>query len=250
MKTKKALLIDADIVIFQHACTNQVRYDWDEDVYSEVITPEEAIEEMKLFINNLRVATETEESPPLFCFSKGKSFRYDVLPSYKHNRKDKERPVLLETLKDYIKEHYRVLEREGLEADDIIGILGSKYPDKYIIATLDKDLAQIPEVWNYNWRTGVMESFSLEEADRFFWTQILTGDPTDGYSGCPQIGSKRAETILEGVTSEKEAWEAIVEAYEARGLTEEDALVQARVARILRHTDFDEVNERVILWTP
>jgi DNA polymerase-1 len=45
-------------------------------------------------------------------------------------------------------------------------------------------------------------------------------------------------------------WEAIVEAYESKGFTEEDALVQARVARILRKDDWDFDNNCHKLWTP
>ena len=251
MKQSKVLLVDADILIFQHACTNQIVYDWGDGIESEVLTPEEAVEEMELFIENLKVVTETTESPPLFCFSKGRSFRYDVLPTYKHNRKDRERPILLETLKAHIRRNYRTLEKEGLEADDLLGILGTSYPDRYIIASIDKDLRQIP-TWNYNWRTGVMDSFSLEEANRYFFMQVLTGDPTDGYKGCPGIGPKRAEKILEGVNvlDEKEAWRVVVEAYASKGLTEEEALQQARVARILRHTDYDLEKDEVVLWEP
>lgn len=248
---EKVLLIDADIVIYQCACTNQIRYDWDEDTYSEVLTPEEAIEELKMFINNLRVVTETENTPPLFCFSSGRSFRHDVLPTYKYNRQDQERPALLDLLREFIETHYRTLRKDGLEADDIMGILGSAYPDRYIIASIDKDLRQIP-CWNYNWRTGVMDSFSLEEANRYFFTQVLTGDSTDGYRGCPGIGPKRAEKLLQDVDvlNEQEAWKVIVEAYASKGLTEEDALQQARVARILRNTDYDVEKEEVILWSP
>lgn len=97
-----------------------------------------------------------------------------------------------------------------------------------------------------------MDSFSLEEANRYFFMQVLTGDPTDGYKGCPGIGPKRAEKILEGVNvlDEKEAWRAVVGAYASKGLTEEEALQQARVARILRHTDYDLEKEEVILWEP
>lgn len=250
--SKRSLLIDADILIFQHACTNQVRYEWDEDTVSEVVTPEEAIDEMEMFITNLRVVTETEETSPLFCFSKGRSFRYSVLPTYKHNRKDRERPILLETLRKHIIDNYDVRARNGLEADDIMGILGSKHPDKYILATLDKDLRQIPYVLNYNWRTGEMCSFNEEEANRYFFMQVLMGDPADGYKGCPGIGPKKAEKILEDVDvmNETEAWATVVETYVSKGLTEEDALQQARVARILRHTDYDARKREVILWSP
>ena len=58
-----------------------------------------------------------------------------------------------------------------------------------------------------------------------------------------------AEKILKQA-EQKECWGLIVEAYEKAGLTEEDALVQARVARILRHGEFCTKKEEVNLWNP
>ena len=52
------------------------------------------------------------------------------------------------------------------------------------------------------------------------------------------------------VLDEKEAWQVVVETYASKGLTEEEALQQARVARILRHTDYDVEKEEVVLWKP
>jgi hypothetical protein len=43
-------------------------------------------------------------------------------------------------------------------------------------------------------------------------------------------------------------WDTVVEAYEKAGLTEDDALVTARLARILRAEDYDGVN--IKLWEP
>ena len=42
--------------------------------------------------------------------------------------------------------------------------------------------------------------------------------------------------------------DTVVEAYEKAGLTEDDALVTARLARILRAEDYDGVN--IKLWEP
>ena len=75
--------------------------------------------------------------------------------------------------------------------------------------------------------------------------QTLTGDVTDGYKGCPGVGEKKAETILK-----KGTWEEVLKAYEAAKLTEQDALQQARVARICRVEDFNYKLGDVNLWTP
>jgi DNA polymerase-1 len=44
------------------------------------------------------------------------------------------------------------------------------------------------------------------------------------------------------------AWGAIKFAYEEQGLTEDDALLQARLARILRWDDWDNENGVPRLW--
>ena len=74
--------------------------------------------------------------------------------------------------------------------------------------------------------------------------QTLTGDSTDGYSGCPSVGDKTARKIL----GDNPTWGDVISAYEKRGLTEQDAMVQARVARILRFKDYDFVKHQPILW--
>ena len=75
----------------------------------------------------------------------------------------------------------------------------------------------------------------------------MAGDQTDGYSGCPSIGVKRATTIFE---NKGYSWKAVVETFEEKGLTEEDALINARLARILTSDDYDFERKRPILWSP
>jgi len=68
---------------------------------------------------------------------------------------------------------------------------------------------------------------------------------TDGYSGIPGIGVKRAAAILEknGCT-----WETVVNAFAEKNMTEEDALMNARLARILTKELYKD--GRVIPWHP
>jgi len=76
--------------------------------------------------------------------------------------------------------------------------------------------------------------------------QAVAGDSVDGYSGCPGIGPVRAERMLK----DQPDWAKVVEIYESKKLSADDALVQARVARILRFGEYDQVTETVKLWTP
>ena len=119
---------------------------------------------------------------------------------------------------------------------------------------IDKDLRQVPGLHinyqhardNGNWEP---ETVTEEAANRFHMFQTLTGDAVDGYKGLPGCGPKGAEKILGDVTGDL-MWSLVLQAYEKAGLTLEDALIQTRVARILRHGDYDYARKEVILWSP
>ena len=86
-----------------------------------------------------------------------------------------------------------------------------------------------------------------EEGARWHLIQTMAGDNTDGYAGVPGIGVKKAEKIFaeKGYT-----WKAVVETFEEKDMTEEDALVNARLARILTTDDYDHDKREPILWQP
>jgi DNA polymerase-1 len=150
-------------------------------------------------------------------------------------------------LKQWLREHRPVIEWPTLEGDDVCGILATEpYKGKRTVASIDKDLANIPGTL-FNPRTEATHQITEESARIWHLMQTLTGDPTDGYKGCPGIGEIKAAKLLgeHGLS-----WSAVVYAYESKGLTEADALVQARVARILRHTDYNRDTGEVTLWCP
>ena len=182
--------------------------------------------------------------------SESKCFRYDVLPSYKHNRANIARPILRSELNHYVKGAYSCKQKPNIEGDDVLGILATQFPGEYIVCSLDKDLNQIPG-WHYNWGKDFPVYYvTPEEGDLFFYRQTLTGDTQDGYKGCPKIGKQKALKLLPQGESQSTYWDIVVEQYELKGLTEADALQQARCARILRNTDWDFNAKEVILWTP
>ena len=78
--------------------------------------------------------------------------------------------------------------------------------------------------------------------------QLMLTTAVDNYPGCPGVGPVKAAGILAGNATS--AWSRIVAAYHKKGLTEDDALVQARIARICRASDYDFSAKSVRLWTP
>jgi DNA polymerase-1 len=129
-----------------------------------------------------------------------------------------------------------------LEADDLMGIMATQgRVENPIIVSEDKDLLTIPGLL---WRQETLHTIEEHEADQNWLRQTLSGDPTDGYPGCPGIGAVKAEKYVQ------RGWEGVVEAFEKAGLTEDDALLQARLARILRASDWNSEKKEPILWSP
>ena len=73
----------------------------------------------------------------------------------------------------------------------------------------------------------------------------MAGDSTDGYSGIPRVAMKRANEILDkkGCT-----WDTVLNAFLDKDLTEDDALRNARLARILTKELY--IDGEIKLWTP
>ena len=178
----------------------------------------------------------------ILFFSDSLNFRKNILESYKGHR-NRKKPCGYKRVINKLKETYEVIIMPTLEADDAMGIYATKHPGNTICSP-DKDMKQIPgNLYN-------MEDFTLiNETDGKKWhlIQALAGDQTDGYSGLSGVGVKRAITLFE---SKGYSWKTVVEAYKEKGFTEDDALVNARLARILTVDDYDFKHKKPIPWTP
>ena len=250
----RTLLIDSDVLVYKAATSGQTNYDWGEatsvhlDEKQAMVNLAQQVDELQDRLGGDRV---------IMCLGcpNGTNWRKDILPSYKSNRDPDAKPKLIGFLREFIMsvKCWSTYARPTLEGDDVLGIL-STAPDlvkgERIIVSIDKDFQSIPGLlYNPGKPELGTRRINADQADYYHAYQTLLGDPTDGYKGCPGIGPKKATGIL-GPISKGEYWGAIVDTYVAKGLTEEDALVQARVARICRNSDYDRINKRVILWQP
>ena len=252
----KTLLIDADVICYQIAFRNQIDVDWDWDGVKTPITYEEkVIPDIEDFIGGLLEKTRCEDYIIILSDRKH-NFRMDVSSgTYKSNRKNSVKPELWLNIREVLESDFLGCPVEcwdNLEGDDVLGIMATNPEDarEFIVATIDKDLRTVCcDLFLFNKPDlGVMpidKDFSL----RFFMTQVLTGDPVDGYKGLPRVGAVGAKKILDDLSEPREMWEAIVAAYESKGLTEEDALIQARQAYILQHGDYNNKTGEINLWT-
>lgn len=243
-------LLDGDIFAYEAAAAAETATDWGEGLWTLHAHEEPAKAALADRIRFLMEAIEADDL--IIALSDKHNFRKDILPTYKSNRTGVRRPMLLPALRDYLRENYEVFERPGLEGDDVLGILSTwdEVVGTKVIVTKDKDFKTIPGNVYFAHREdeGVMW-ITEEEADYFHMVQTLTGDTTDGYKGCPGCGPVKAEKIL-SADPEKTLWEKVVAAYEKAGLCADEALVQARCARILRACDYNFDKKEPILWTP
>lgn len=265
MSDRTTILLDADIVAMRACCRNQDTVDWgdDEDPTTHADL-DRTLDDTDRHIAELRERLDADEVVVCLSDKRRRYFRHDIFPDYKAGRNDTPRPVHLMAVKEHLATEYRSYEKPGLEADDVLGILATHsrvVPGEKIVVSGDKDLLQIPGL-HYIERDDDVIEVTHAEGERLHWFQSLAGDPVDGYKGCPQIGPKRANALIDQcVTSYEEnyadredvslaavVWAATVNAYAAKGLDEDYALVQARAARILRTGEWDFKREQPILW--
>lgn len=241
IKENQLLLIDADIIYNRAAFSVENKWDFGGD---PLHTTEDA-DVIALFNNLLHGLTQALNSTRFILFwTLDKNFRYDIYPLYKANRDSVRRPTCSSTVKKSLQHRYPSVAVNGLEADDLMGLYSG---DNSIIVSDDKDMLTVPGL-HYRPRKPDMGIFSVteEEADAYLLTQVLTGDRIDGYPGIKGVGPKKAEKIL----SESCTWARVVRAYLDYGLSYEDAIINGRLARILRPGEYNWKTNEPILWNP
>ena len=135
-----------------------------------------------------------------------KSFRYDVNPEYKANRKNFSKPEWFKELKAYLKEEWKfTLLDNGLEADDAVNIARNLLKKDYnvIITTNDKDLIKCIPGKYINPKDLSIVRTSKEKACEAFWTSMITGDTVDNIKGIPKCGKAFAEKLFKDKRSEE-----------------------------------------------
>ena len=237
------LLIDGDLYLYRATTSIEEEVDWGNDIwtlYTDVAAAK------RLFISMIAgFKSALKVHDVVVTFSGRNNFRRGVEPTYKAGRKKTRKPVGYAAMVEWALKEFDSILVDELEADDVMGVLGSIKGTKAIIVSDDKDMKSIPAKL-FRPQSNERLDTTLAEADRCFLLQTLTGDVTDGYAGLKGVGPKSAEKIL----GARPTWGAVVAAYEKQELTEDYALTQARLARILRSSDWDDKKQSVILWEP
>lgn len=152
------------------------------------------------------------------CFdSKGSNWRYNVLPTYKGQRKaNREKHDidwqeffnLLENFQTELRDFFPIysLKHDNLEADDIIAHLVRRNQNRNkIIITSDSDYVQLLKYKNTKLFDPMKATFKVCERPRFeLEKKILTGDKSDNIPSVrPRCGEKTAEKLIESGEIEK-----------------------------------------------
>lgn len=197
------LLVDGDIVAYRAAYSTNNDY------------PEDAIDKVDEIMEYLLEDTMFEPNQDLmevFLTGKG-NFRFDLVDNYKANRTGVEKPVHLQAIRDHMVDQWEAVISEGEEADDLIGIRATQLGPYTVVASVDKDMLQIPCL-HYNVRKRTWTKVSEWEGLQFFYEQVLTGDKADNIIGLYGIGPVKAKKILAGAETEQELFDRCVEKYD------------------------------------
>ena len=245
---KKVLLIDGDILAYKIATANEVDTHWGNGFWTLHCDEIQCKHEVDAKIEDLGQSLQADDY--VVALTDKNNFRKDVLPSYKDNRKQRRKPMVLNALRDYIMEKHNGIMWKNLEADDVMGIMATEpHPtEDRIIVSIDKDMRQIPAKVSRDGET--VEEIPQRLADYWFMIQTLAGDSTDGYTGLPNVGVKTAEKMIKQYTNVPllDLWKIVVGAYKSKGYSNKEALQQARVAHILRHKEYNKKTGKVKLW--
>ena len=240
-------LIDTEVYLYRAAAACEYEAEWAPDDWTYLCRHVDA---QALFQDAIGEIRDTlPDHTPVLVFSDRVSFRYGVWPQYKANRKKYRKPAGYRRLVEWVDKAgpargWDVVRLPDIEGDDVLGVL---YEEGDVIASIDKDMLRIPGL---HLRDGEVKEVSRLQADRNFYSQVLTGDTSDNYPGCPGIGAVGAEKLLSGCTTEVEMWQQVLKAYEKKGYGEPYVITQARCARILRAGEYDMEARTPLLWSP
>ena len=156
----------------------------------------------------------------------GPTFRHEAYEQYKAQREETPEAIRLSVpiIKDIIRA-YRIpiLEVAGYEADDVIGTLATEAGKQGIttyMMTPDKDYGQLvsENVFMYRPKYGdkefevmgveqVKEKFKITSPTQVIDMLGLMGDSSDNIPGCPGVGEKTAQKLIEQFGSIEELLE-------------------------------------------
>ena len=194
-KDENLVVIDADSLVYTVAYKFQNMF----------IRPM-GISKLDEFIKDILMETKAKNYLGYFGAMGSKNFRYDVAKErpYKGTRPEKEDYIKFwePILKDRMENFWNFIPVDKIEADDACTIAANVNRDKYkkvFIASPDKDLLQLPEMWFYDYNKRIKMYCNETVSNRLFYCQVLKGDTTDNIGGLPGVGEGAASIAYEAI---------------------------------------------------
>jgi hypothetical protein len=206
-------------------------------IFKDIQTPEHISVSCSIanaIVDKLKIKFEPDKFE---MYLGGKNNFREFLPlpkKYKGNRKDSIVPINLKELKKFLESKGAVVV-DGIEADDMLSIRAYEElakGNRVYICSNDKDTYQAEGIWVYDWTQAEAEPVLIPELGRvyltknntikgeglkFFASQILVGDPVDGYKPTDaskiNYGAKSAFKLLDPLPDTKSVLEAVIEQY-------------------------------------
>ena len=232
MAGKGKVLIDGDIVAYRAAFATQ------DYSYKEA---EDKVDELMEYIISDTIEFPFPSKEDFQTYLTGKTnFRFDIAKShpYKGNRKGVEKPKHLASARQHMMNKYDAIVSENEEADDLISKAAAALDYNCVVASIDKDMLQLP-CWHFNFGRNEWTKVEPFEGLKFVYHQMLTGDRADNIVGLQGIGPKKADKLLQDCHTEEDLWTTVLKAYDG----DKERLVEN--ARLLWLRRYD--NE---LWEP
>ena len=239
---KDVVLVDGDIVAYRCAASAET-------------LPSEVAEQRAIDLIR-RIQYEVDAQDVQVYLGGSRNFRDEIWAGYKANR-TQPKPNHLSNVRAAISGVFKTEICDGIEADDGLAINATRVGEHAVIATIDKDLLQVPG-WHYQWEFGgttstgkqwnrpaVFQFISPFMGLRRFYNQLILGDGADnipGFDGktrstCPQFIQKLM-LPLEDMTTEKEMYDYVCTLYTDMNIMHRNA----QLLYILR--------EEGVYWTP
>lgn len=259
-------LIDGDILVYECAFAGENRETGDVHSFDYVA----ALFDEKVY--QICSAVYATEDPEIYLTGSN-NFRFDIAVTQPYKDRSAPKPFHYANLRAYAASLRNCFVHEGLEADDLLSIrqYGRWRSRDTIICSRDKDLRICPGL-HYGWEAGGQPEFFPRFIDeigyleverkvkdgkeyidkvkggglKFFYAQLLMGDPVDNIPGCPQAGKAKA-ALLQDLQTEKELFNFVSEVYrqKIKDGWKERMLEQARLLWLIR--EFDQEGNPV-MW--
>lgn len=205
---------------------------------------------VRRFIANICTNATNKEVILLYQNTGHTNFRNIILPEYKSHR---EASDAIKLWKSTILEAYAgagALALNHIESDDAQNILARLIGlDRTVLVTSDKDIQQVPTMLYNPYKKNLKpedrwRSMSIYESNRFFWMQVLAGDPTDmpgELCGLEGVGMSKADKLCDQqLPFQQIIQEAYTKQYGGAGFKR--ANVTYKMVRLLGPTGNDYIN--------